>query len=97
MAGVDEESSTGEMHEILIYRFLRLTFNRHLDRSRLSRIGICTCSVPSCWNCRIRKIRDNCNTEFEKHWQCLEKNNQVRYAPVKRLLTVLPKGSATSR
>ena len=27
---------------------------------------------------RIRKIRDNCNTEFEKHWQCLEKNNQVR-------------------
>lgn len=39
---------------------------------------------------RIRKIRDNCNTEFEKHWQCLEKNNQVRpHIPPPLLLPLL--------
>lgn len=25
----------------------------------------------------ITKIRENCNAQFETHWQCLEKNNQV--------------------
>ncbi|KAI5450068.1 ndufa8, NADH-ubiquinone oxidoreductase complex I 19kd subunit [Naganishia albida] len=32
--------------------------------------------VTRCAQELIRKIRDNCNAEFEKHWQCLEKNNQ---------------------
>lgn len=27
---------------------------------------------------RINKLRETCLTEFDAHWQCLEKNNQVR-------------------
>lgn len=26
----------------------------------------------------IGKIRETCLAEFDAHWQCLEKNNQVR-------------------
>ena len=26
----------------------------------------------------ITKLRENCSSEFEKHWNCLEYNNQVR-------------------
>ena len=26
---------------------------------------------------RIEKIRGSCLAEFDAHWQCLEKNNQV--------------------
>ena len=26
---------------------------------------------------RITKLRENCLSEFEKHWNCLELNNQV--------------------
>ncbi|KAJ9098789.1 hypothetical protein QFC19_006266 [Naganishia cerealis] len=32
--------------------------------------------VTRCAQELVRKIRDNCNAEFERHWQCLEKNNQ---------------------
>ncbi|KAG7529408.1 hypothetical protein FFLO_05680 [Filobasidium floriforme] len=28
----------------------------------------------------ITKIRENCNAQFEAHWQCLEKNNQYYQA-----------------
>ena len=33
---------------------------------------------------RIAKLRENCLSEFEKHWNCLEYNNQVRFSPTAR-------------
>ena len=32
----------------------------------------------------ITKMRENCLQEFEKHWNCLEWNNQVSCAMLKR-------------
>lgn len=29
-------------------------------------------------------MRENCLAEFEKHWNCLEWNNQVRLSPTQR-------------
>lgn len=31
-----------------------------------------------CLISRITKMRDSCAAEFEQHWNCLEKHNQVR-------------------
>lgn len=33
-----------------------------------------TCSSYLCL--RIRKLRENCDKEFEAHWKCLDQNNQ---------------------
>lgn len=34
---------------------------------------------------RINKMRENCLKEFDAHWQCLEKNNQVLFLMIHRL------------
>lgn len=34
--------------------------------------------VTRCTSEIIGKIRETCLAEFDAHWQCLEKNNQVR-------------------
>jgi NADH dehydrogenase (ubiquinone) 1 alpha subcomplex subunit 8 len=31
-------------------------------------------------NPRIRKLNESCGKEWEAHWQCLERNNQVSHA-----------------
>jgi hypothetical protein len=38
----------------------------------------------------IGKIRESCLAEFDAHWQCLEKNNQVRKTGRDSLIAVLP-------
>lgn len=35
-------------------------------------------AYPAVLSCRIAKLRENCLSEFNDHWGCLEKNNQVR-------------------
>ena len=35
-----------------------------------------------CVQFRITKLRENCLAEFEKHWNCLEYNNQVCALPL---------------
>jgi len=35
--------------------------------------------VTRCATKAIEKLRENCASEFEKHWQCLELNNQEYY------------------
>ncbi|KAL1914371.1 uncharacterized protein VTP21DRAFT_8951 [Calcarisporiella thermophila] len=32
--------------------------------------------VTRCAMDLLRKLRENCDKEFEQHWQCLDKNNQ---------------------
>ncbi|KAG8920635.1 hypothetical protein FRC01_000663 [Tulasnella sp. 417] len=35
--------------------------------------------VTRCATDVINKLRENCLAEFDKHWQCLENNNQQYY------------------
>ncbi|RIB14671.1 hypothetical protein C2G38_2095234, partial [Gigaspora rosea] len=34
------------------------------------------CAIDLRVSIKLRKVREHCDSEFEAHWQCLDRNNQ---------------------